>query len=66
LLTLADLPERTGALARYTRNGVLKMLERNRTVKRAPERFRDAKDKFDVIICCEERCFDQVLEGTAP
>jgi len=41
------------------------MLERNRTVKRAPERFRDAKDKFDVIICCEERCFDQVLEGTA-
>jgi hypothetical protein len=54
----------TGALAgRYARNGVLTMLERNRMIKRAPERFRDAADKFDVIICCEERCFDQVLEG---
>ena len=39
------------------------MLDRNRKIKRAPERFKDSRDKFDVIICCEERCFDQVCEG---
>lgn len=38
------------------------MLDRNRKIKRAPQRFRDTKEVFDVIVCCEERCYDQVCE----
>ena len=49
---------------RYTQNGILHMLDRNRRIKERPERFQGAKDHFDVIITCEERVYDQVLEGT--
>ncbi|KAJ9063878.1 RNA polymerase II subunit A C-terminal domain phosphatase [Entomophthora muscae] len=46
----------------YTDNGVLELLERNRSVKLAPERFQDAKERHEIIITCEERCFDAVCE----
>ncbi|KAI5297152.1 RNA polymerase II subunit A C-terminal domain phosphatase [Ascosphaera atra] len=67
----------------YTNNGVLEMLQRNKGVKRNPERFQDwvpglprlehvaRGDKgslgteggvVDVIITCEERCWDAVVD----
>lgn len=49
---------------RYTTNGILHMLDRNRRIKTRPERFQLNFDKFDVIFTCEERVYDQVVEGT--
>jgi len=47
----------------YTQNGVLAMLDRNRRIKPVPERFQVAtKEKFDVVITCESRIFDEVLK----
>ncbi|KAI9474463.1 RNA polymerase II subunit A C-terminal domain phosphatase [Coemansia sp. RSA 1290] len=46
----------------YTRNGLIAMLERNRKVKTAPQRFHDESAFFDVIFTCEERVFDAVCE----
>ncbi|CAG8529151.1 10130_t:CDS:2 [Diversispora eburnea] len=47
----------------YKQNGLLDMLDRNRKIKLAPEQWSiDAKDDFDVIISCEERCFDVICE----
>ncbi|XP_034806267.1 RNA polymerase II subunit A C-terminal domain phosphatase SSU72-like [Pan paniscus] len=46
----------------YTQNGVLYMLDRNKRIKLRPERFQDCKDVFDLIITCEERIYDQVVE----
>lgn len=38
------------------------MLDRNRRLKLAPERFQNCEEKFDVIVTCEERVYDQVVE----
>ena len=37
-------------------------MERNKRIKEAPQRWQDAKEMFDVIITCEERCFGIVCE----
>lgn len=39
------------------------MLDRNRRIKQAPERFQDSKEKFDILISCEERVYDQVIRS---
>ncbi|RWS03805.1 RNA polymerase II subunit A C-terminal domain phosphatase SSU72-like protein [Dinothrombium tinctorium] len=49
----------------YTQNGILHMLDRNRRIKPKPERFHNCYDKFDVVFCCEERVYDQVVEELA-
>lgn len=39
------------------------MLDRNKRIKPRPERFQNCKDVFDLILTCEERVYDQVVEG---
>ncbi|MGH0190290.1 UNVERIFIED_CONTAM: hypothetical protein FKN15_043386 [Acipenser sinensis] len=39
------------------------MLDRNKRIKPRPERFQNCKDQFDLVVTCEERVYDQVLEG---
>lgn len=46
----------------YTQNGILHMLDRNRRIKPKPERFQECKDHFDIIVSCEERVYDQIIE----
>ncbi|KAG8231862.1 hypothetical protein J437_LFUL011767 [Ladona fulva] len=55
-----DLMAKDKAL--YTQNGLLHMLDRNKRIKARPERFQACKEKFDVVITCEERVYDQVIE----
>lgn len=47
---------------RYTRNGLLHMLDRNRRIKPCPEKFQNTTEQFNLIITCEERVYDQVIE----
>uniref|UniRef100_G1TME0 RNA polymerase II subunit A C-terminal domain phosphatase SSU72 n=1 Tax=Oryctolagus cuniculus TaxID=9986 RepID=G1TME0_RABIT len=46
----------------YTQNGILHMLDRSKRIKPRPERFQDCRDLFDLILACEERVSDQVVE----
>lgn len=48
----------------YESNGLIHMIDRNRHIKRAPEKWHSNSyaGKFDLVITCEERCFDSVLE----
>lgn len=55
-----DLLEKDKSL--YTQNGLLHTLDRNRRIKTHPEKFQETKEKFDILITCEERVYDQVLE----
>eukprot|EP00794_Sanderia_malayensis_P015280 gene15280-16857_t len=38
------------------------MLDRNRRIKKRPEKFQTCTDEFDIVITCEERVYDQVIE----
>lgn len=48
----------------YEAQGLISMLLRNKKVKKAPEKWHNnaGAGKFDLVITCEERCFDSVLE----
>ncbi|KAH8421319.1 hypothetical protein KR009_001952 [Drosophila setifemur] len=45
----------------YTQNGLLHMLDRNRRIKKCPERFQETKEQFDIIVTVEERVYDLVV-----
>lgn len=49
----------------YTQNGILNMLDRNRRIKRGPQRLQDAKRQYDLILTAEERVYDQALHHFA-
>ena len=55
-----DLSKRDKVL--YIQNGILNMLDRNRRIKKGPQRLQDTKKKYDIIFTADDRVYDQVLE----
>ena len=49
-------------LIRYKQNGILHMLDRNKRIKKCPERFQETEEEFDLVVTVEERVYDQVIE----
>ena len=48
----------------YTQNGILHMLERNKRIKRNPQRFQEFREsQFDIVFTVEERIFDNLIDG---
>jgi len=47
----------------YTENGLLHMINRNRRIKREPERFQQSTKQFDLILTVEEKVYDQVISS---
>lgn len=46
----------------YTRNGLLKMVERNVGIKEAPQRWQNELEaRSDVVVCFEERVFEELV-----
>ena len=41
---------------------MLHILDRNMRIKLRPERFQESIHKYDVILTCEEKCYDLVVE----
>lgn len=46
----------------HASNGLKEMLDRNLQLKTAPERWHQSDEIADVVITCEERCYDVVCE----
>ena len=42
---------------------MLDILDRNRRIKRNPEKFQTNFLPFDIILSCEERVYDQILDN---
>lgn len=40
---------------------MLHILNRNKRIKEGPEKFQESKSKFDIILTCEEKVYDQVV-----
>ncbi len=45
-----------------TENGMLHILDRNMRIKDKPEKFQESDKLYDVILTCEERVYDLVIE----
>ena len=46
----------------YRRNGLKDMLERNMKIKPGPQKWQEHSDELDVVVCFEERVFDNVVD----
>ena len=46
----------------FVENGMLHILDRNMRIKPKPEKFQESGQKYDVILTCEEKCYDLVVE----
>jgi len=57
---LADLVRKDRTM--YTQNGILHMLDRNKRIKKRPQRLQNTEKRYDVIFTAEERVYDQTLE----